>query len=67
MMLSWKISVGFKGYLYHLVTSVMNLLPSQTQIFCASNVDIQLECEKRKDVAAEEVLYEPEDALHEAR
>ena len=45
----------------------MILLTSQTQIFYASNVDLQLDIEKRKDVAAEEVMCEAGDTLHKVR
>ena len=65
MMLSEKIFVGFKGYRYRLVISVMSLLTSQTKIWYASNMNLQLEFEKSKDVSAEEAMYDAEDDLHD--
>ena len=65
MMLSEKIFVGFKRYRYRLVTSVMSLLTNQTKIWYASNMNLQLEFEKSKDVSAEEAMYDAEDDLHD--
>ena len=65
MMLSEKIFVGFKGYRYRLVISVMSLLTSQTKIWYASNMNRQLEFEKSKDISAEEAMYDAEDDLHD--
>ena len=45
----------------------MILLTSQTQTFYASNVDLQLDIVKRKNIAAEEVMCEAGDTLHKAR
>ena len=60
MMLSWNILISLSDISYEFIDK------PNLDIY-ASDVNLQLEFEKRKDVATEKAMYEAEVALHLAR